>query len=187
MTRHYKTGILTSLILAAAWIACGAEAKSEPNKNKTEATTTATPYAAKKAFEKDVKAAVNGGKTTPKGWLDDFSLAKTLSQKYSRPVLVLFTEANTNAPAAKLWTEVLSKREFRNFASAKLVLLYIDNTPATLSAEQAAKNAAVVQELTPAGTAPSTILLSPAGKNIGTISGFQANYLDLVKGFVEKK
>ena len=187
MTRLCTTGILTSLILAIAVAAPGEEAPNPSNKNKTDATTTATPYTAKKNFDKEVKATTKGGATTPSGWLDDFSLAKDLAKKYSRTVLVLITESEANEASTKLWTEVLNKREFKKFAGTELVLLYVDNTKTKLSEAQATKNATVVKELAPASTAPSTILVSPDGKTIGSISGFQTNYTGLVKGFVEKK
>lgn len=125
------------------------------------------------------------GATTPRGWVDDLEYALKRAQFKKRPVLVLFTGSDWCRYCKMLDKEVFSRREFENFADDNLILVYIDfPSRKKLPAELQRKNRALQHAYGVRGY-PHTLLLNASGGVIGTISGYQEDYLRQVRRMVK--
>lgn len=65
----------------------------------------------------------------PGGWVADYEVATKLAAERQRLIFVLFTNSKTCAPCRILKENVLSKKEFLEYADKNLVLLQIDYAP----------------------------------------------------------
>lgn len=125
------------------------------------------------------------GATTPRGWVDDLEYALKRAQFKKRAVLVLFTGSDWCRYCKMLDKEVFSRREFENFADDNLILVYIDfPSRKKLPAELQRKNRALQHAYGVRGY-PHTLLLNASGGVIGTISGYQEDYLRQVRRIVK--
>lgn len=125
------------------------------------------------------------GATTPRGWVDDLEYALKRAQFKKRPVLVLFTGSDWCRYCKMLDKEVFSRREFENFADDNLILVYIDfPSRKKLPAELQRKNRTLQHTYGVRGY-PHTLLLNASGGVIGTISGYQEDYLRQVRRIVK--
>ena len=125
------------------------------------------------------------GSTTPEGWYDDFAAAQKEAVKTGRPMLVLLTGSDWCGFCVRLKKTVLDTDGFKQFAAEKLILVYLDfpSHRVKLPAELTKQNAAL-EERFRVGGYPTTVILSPDGKELGRIVGAARNYLERVKKLV---
>ncbi|MDD3696244.1 MAG: thioredoxin family protein [Lentisphaeria bacterium] len=118
------------------------------------------------------------GSTTPEGWYDDYDVAIKAAETQNRNVYALFTGSDWCGWCIKLKAEVLEKKEFKDYAKDKLILLYIDlPRKVQLSDEMQAKNRALLQKYGVSGF-PTTLLLDAKGKELQKINSFADNLYD---------
>lgn len=128
-------------------------------------------------------AAVGG--TTPKGWYDDFAEAQKESQKTGRPILALFTGSDWCPHCVKLRNKFLNTPEFKAFAKDKVILFFADFPGKTkLPDGLRIQNEKLAKQYGIRGF-PTTVIISPKGKEMGRIVGCADYYMDGVKGIVE--
>lgn len=111
--------------------------------------------------------------TTPSGWTDDFKAAVTQAQKENKKILINFTGSDWCGWCIKLWDEVFSKKEFKNYAKSNLVSVYVDSPRfATLSKKQQEDNS-FLQSMFPVRGFPTIVVLNP-DLSLKLITGYQA-------------
>ena len=108
-------------------------------------------------------------------WLTDLPKALALAKEEKKPVLIDFTGSDWCAQCIKLDQEVLSKKEFADYAKSKFVLVKLDHRIRTpqLPAEQKA-NAALREEYKIEGF-PTLVVLNSDGKELGREEGYSGN------------
>ena len=127
------------------------------------------------------------GATTPEGWFDDWNAASMEARRLNRPMLVLFTGSDWCYWCKVLHKEVLNAPAFRNFASQKLLLVYMDqpskvNLPPTLK-----RTRDQLALLLQAGDGvPYTVILSPDGRRWEEIGGYTENYLEIIREILRR-
>ncbi|MGH8100874.1 MAG: thioredoxin family protein [Chthoniobacterales bacterium] len=105
-------------------------------------------------------------------WLTDFKKAQEQAKTTNKPLLIEFTGSDWCPPCRMLQKEVLSTREFQEYASKNLVLLEIDFPRAKpQNAELAQQNQTLAQRFGIDGF-PSIILLNADGKKLGQLVGY---------------
>lgn len=125
------------------------------------------------------------GSTTPEGWTDDFAAARKESKKTGRPILLLLTGSDWCPYCVKLKQNALDKKDFKSFARKRLILVYVDfPRGAKLPDELRIRNRELAQKYGVRGF-PTTIILSPDGKELGRIGGYAPDYLKRVRKFVK--
>lgn len=124
----------------------------------------------------------------PKGWTDDYEAALKTAAKEGKHVYVLFTGSDWCHWCIKLHKEVLSKKEFQDFAKKHFVLVYCDfprkNGP---SGKQLEKQKQWNYQLKAGGGVPSAVIVDSNGKIAGKINGFAElkNYMKKLESFVK--
>jgi thioredoxin-related protein len=105
-------------------------------------------------------------------WGTDLAAAKAAAKKENKHVLLDFTGSDWCPPCKKLTAEVLTQKEFIDYATKHLVLVELDfpNKKAQ-SAELKAANAMLKDEFAIKGF-PTLILLSPDGKELWRKVGY---------------
>ena len=125
------------------------------------------------------------GSTTPQGWTDDFAAARKESQKSGRPILLLFTGSDWCPYCVKLKKNVLDTAAFRTFAKDGVVLFYADFPRGTKLPEKLkTQNAELAKKYGIRGL-PTTVIVSPKGKEMGRVEGCPPYYLDGVTTIVK--
>lgn len=131
--------------------------------------------------------ALFAGSTTPDGWYDDFKAAQKKAQELKRPILLLVTGSDWCPFCQKLKKEALDQADFKTYAKANLVLVYADKPRySELPKKLEKQNRDLTRKFGVRGY-PTTIILSPDGRELGRIGGFANAYLDRVKQVVNKK
>ena len=126
------------------------------------------------------------GPTTPEGWLDDSETAFETAKEKQLPVLLLLTGSDWCPYCVKLKRNALDKSEFKAFAKDNLILVYADFPDQTKLPEKlAAQNNELAKKFGVRGF-PTTIVLSPDGKELGRIVGYAPDYLEQVKALAAK-
>ena len=125
------------------------------------------------------------GSTTPDGWYDDFDTARKEAVKTGRPILLLLTGSDWCPYCVKLKKNALDKRDFKSFAGKRLVLVFADFPGRTklpdglrLQNEELSKKYGV-------RGFPTTIILSPDGKELGRIVGYAPDYLKRIRKLIK--
>ena len=126
------------------------------------------------------------GPTTPEGWLDDSKAAFETAEKKQLPVLLLLTGSDWCPYCVKLKKNALDKSEFKNFAKDNLILLYADFPDQTKLPEELSKQNNELAKKFGVRGFPTTIVLSPDGKEAGRIVGYASDYLEQVKALAAK-
>lgn len=106
------------------------------------------------------------------GWLTDLNAAKAAAKKENKLVLMDFTGSDWCPPCKRLTAEVLSQKEFLDYAHKHFVLMEVDkprNKPQT--PELKAANAKLSSEFSIKGV-PTLIVLTPDGKELGRKVGY---------------
>ena len=125
------------------------------------------------------------GSTTPQGWTDDFAAARKEAKKTDRPMLVLFTGSDWCPYCVKLKKNFLDTAEFRTFAKDGVVLFYADFPKGTKLPEKLnTQNAELAKKYGIRGL-PTTVIVSPNGKEMGRVEGCPSYYLDGVTTIVK--
>ena len=109
----------------------------------------------------------------PAGWLTDYDAALKKAKTENKCVYVLFTGSDWCGWCMKLRKDVLTKPEFRDFASKKLVMVYCDFPRKTkLSKEQLKKQRQLGSQLGAGRGVPSAVVVDGDGKVLGRIGGY---------------
>lgn len=124
------------------------------------------------------------GATTPDGWYDDFAAAQREAVRTNRPILLLLTGSDWCPHCVRLKQDVLNTHEFRRFARERLILVYADFPNETkLPHGLRQQNEGLARRFGVRGF-PTTIILSPHGRELGRIGGNAPGYLSRVMDFV---
>lgn len=112
-------------------------------------------------------------RSVPKGWIEDFALAKTLAKAGHKHILLAFSGSDWCGWCVKLGQDVYTQNEFIDKAKRKFVLVMIDNprnqdSLSTLAREQ---NRALTQQFAISGF-PSAVICDATGTEIGRIEGY---------------
>lgn len=125
------------------------------------------------------------GSTTPQGWYDDFAAAQDASAKTGRPILALFTGSDWCPYCVKLKKNFLDKPEFKDFAKGSVILFFADFPDrAKLPEALTAQNEKLAKKYGIRGF-PTTVIISPKGKEMGRVVGCPPHYLDGVTTIVK--
>lgn len=158
----------------------------DPAKEKPLLTVTELPAADK--LLADLKKAVPPS-TYDGAWLEDSEKATHLSAELKHPQMLLFTGSDWCSWCQKLDKEILSTKEFTNYAKAHVILFKADfpknrEVPAALKAA----NSTLAQKYGVRGF-PTLIILSPDGKQLGTLGYMEGGpepFLKELRKLVEK-
>jgi thioredoxin-related protein len=124
------------------------------------------------------------GSTTPDGWYDDFAAAQAESAKTGRPILALFTGSDWCPYCVKLKKKALDTAEFKDFAKDGVILFFADFPDGVkLPDGLRIQNEKLAKEYGIRGF-PTTVVISPKGKEMGRIVGCPEYYLRGVKTIV---
>lgn len=124
------------------------------------------------------------GVTTPDGWYDDFAAAQREAIRTNRPILLLLTGSDWCPHCVRLKRDVLNTHEFKRYAMARLILVYADfPNQARLPRGLRKQNDGLAKKFGVRGF-PTTIILSPHGRELGRIGGNAPGYLKRVMHFV---
>ena len=124
------------------------------------------------------------GSTTPEGWTNDFAAARKESEKTGRPILLLFTGSDWCPYCVKLKKNTLDKADFKKYAAEKLILVYIDfPSRVELPAALKKQNAELAKKYEADGF-PTTVILSPDGRDRGRLEGCLPDYFKGVQAIV---
>jgi thioredoxin-related protein len=105
-------------------------------------------------------------------WLTDFKKAQEQAKATNKFLLIEFTGSDWCPPCRMLQREVLSTREFQDYASKNLVLLEVDFPRAKQqTAELQQQNQTLAERFAIDGF-PSIILLNADGKKLGELAGY---------------
>ena len=118
--------------------------------------------------------AIQAGQAAGDHWLTDLTAAKSQAKKENKLVLIDFTGSDWCPPCKKLTADVLSKKEFLDFAAKHFVLVEIDsprNKPQ--SAELKATNEKLKSEFAIRGV-PTLIVVKPDGKEVWRKVGYSS-------------
>lgn len=132
------------------------------------------------------------GKTTPRGWYDNYEAARKKARELNRPILVLFTGSDWCGFCIKLRKNALDKGDFKSFAAKNLILVYADSPKKTpLPRELVTQNRMLRKKLAgSSGGVPCTVIITPDEEELGSIRGCPrdpADYLKRVREFVKAK
>ncbi len=134
----------------------------------------------------NLAAIPSSGSTTPKGWYDDYDTALKAAQTAQKKLFVLFTGSDWCGWCKKLKADVLDGKEFKDYASGKLILLYVDSpSPKVQMSEELRNSNRKLAEKFGARGFPTSVLLDAQGKEIGKIVGAPGDFLDRLKKAVE--
>ena len=124
------------------------------------------------------------GSTTPEGWTDDFAAAQKESEKTGRPILALFTGSDYCPYCVKLKKNFLDTPEFKEFAENNVILFYADFPGKTkLPDGLRVQNEKLAKQYGVRGF-PTTVIISPKGKEMGRLVGCADYYMNGVKTIV---
>lgn len=131
-------------------------------------------------FAQDEAAAVAAvtETTTPAGWLNDFGKAQELAKAQNKAIMLFFTGSDWCGWCVKMHKDVLDTPEFKAFADANLVLVYVDQPrKKVLPPYLVAANNQLTQKYKKGGGVPHTIFVDAAGEVIGTIPGYAKDFI----------
>jgi len=125
------------------------------------------------------------GSTTPQGWYDDFAAAQDASAKTGRPILALFTGSDWCPYCVKLKKNFLDKAAFKTFAAGNVVLFFADFPRRAKLPEKLKKQNSELAKKYGIEGFPTTVVISPKGKEMGRVVGCPKYYLDGVTTIVK--
>jgi thioredoxin-related protein len=124
-------------------------------------------------------------------WQTEFNTASALAEKENKPILIDFTGSSWCPPCKLMKKEVLSKKEFLDFASKNLILLEVDMLPTGEAAVPKLdnQNQYLARKFGIEGF-PTFVLINSKGKeiarNFGYIPGGPKAFIDWVEKSVKK-
>ena len=105
-------------------------------------------------------------------WLTDFKKAQEQAKSANKLLLIQFTGSDWCPPCRMLQKEVLSTREFQEYASKNFILLEVDFPRAKQqAAELAQQNQTLAQRFGIEGF-PTILVLNAEGKKLGEMVGY---------------
>ena len=124
-------------------------------------------------------------------WQTDFSTAKDLATKQSRPIILVFQGSDWCAPCIKLNREIWITETFKKYASQHYVMLQADfprKKINVLSESQTAKNAELAERYNKSGFFPFVVVLDSKGNVLGK-TGYKKttpeNYIKELNAFTK--
>lgn len=124
-------------------------------------------------------------------WQTDFSTAKDLATKQSRPIILVFQGSDWCAPCIKLNREIWITETFKKYASQHYVMLQADfprKKINMLSESQTAKNAELAERYNKSGFFPFVVVLDSKGNVLGK-TGYKKttpeNYIKELNAFTK--
>ena len=125
------------------------------------------------------------GITTPRGWFDNFEAARAEARRTHRPMLVLFTGSDWCPHCVRLRKHVLDTRGFGHYARERLIIVYLD-FPRNVKLQRGLRhqNEALAKHYGVRGF-PTTVILSPHGRELGRIVGAPRDYLEQVMHYAK--
>ncbi len=124
------------------------------------------------------------------GWLTDYKAAGDVASEGTKPILVYFAGTDWCGWCKKLEKEVLSKKEFKAYATKNLVRFLADFPAKTKqSKELKRQNSALAKKYKVQGF-PTLLLLDAKGKLLATTGyrpGGAKKYVEHLKGLVKKQ
>lgn len=101
------------------------------------------------------------------GWLTNFADAKKQAKEQNKRVFMLFTGSDW-CPYCKTWNkELFSQQEFKNYAKANLVLLYVDFPDKKPISKAQLRANEVLQDKYKIEGYPTAVILNADAKKIG--------------------
>jgi protein disulfide-isomerase len=125
-----------------------------------------------KSVDANAVSVIPSAAITPGAWTTDYAGALAYARQEGRQVFLLFTGSDWCSWCKRLDREVLSTREFIDYAKEKLVLVKLDFPRGfSLSAELQAQNEQLSQHYKVRGF-PTVVVLNKKGKRVGEL-GYQ--------------
>jgi thioredoxin-related protein len=122
-------------------------------------------------------------------WITDFETAKTIAEKDSKTIILVFQGSDWCAPCIKLDKEIWDTDEFKAYAKKHFVMLKADfpkRKKNALSEAQQAQNNKLAERYNTKGYFPYVVVLNPEGKILGS-TGYQKTspsaYIELLESF----
>jgi thioredoxin-related protein len=131
------------------------------------------------------------GSATCQFWHTDYKEAQGIAKTENKPILLVFQGSDWCAPCIKLDREVWSTEEFRQYASARWVMLKADfprRSRNVLAAEQAEANAALAERYNKNGIFPFVVVLDAEGQVLGETSYQKIGpegYIELLESYIQ--
>ena len=118
--------------------------------------------------------AVNMSKSVPKGWIEDFSVAREMAAKEGKNILLVFSGSDWCGWCVRMDREVYSDKKFMAKAKEDFILVMID-TPANksiLSKVAERQNPELLKKYGIRGF-PCSVVVTPDGSEVKRFSGYQ--------------
>lgn len=136
-------------------------------------------------------AAISAAAMAGEGWITSWAEAQKLAKKTGKPILMDFTGSDWCAPCKMLKRDVYDKPEFKKWAKANVVLLYLDfpqSKPLTPALQK--QNDTLAARFQIRGY-PTALFVSKDGKELGRLTGYggggHAKFIAAANGFLKKK
>lgn len=115
------------------------------------------------------------GQENKLNWLTDFEVAKQVSKKQCKPILMYFTGSDWCAPCKMLKADFFNSEKF-SIKSQEFVLLMVDlpRRNDLITPEQKRMNMLLMQDYNRRGSFPTLIGLDATGKVLGDINGYSS-------------
>ncbi|MDX2226005.1 MAG: thioredoxin family protein [Verrucomicrobiae bacterium] len=124
------------------------------------------------------------------GWLTSYAKAQEEAKVQKKPLLILFTGSDWCPPCMFIEKNVLSKKEFMDFAKKDLVLFVADSPNKTQMPEDYAAQVEALSGQFQVEGVPTFILLSPEGrelsKKVGAFAQKPDEFIAWVKSSTKK-
>lgn len=122
-------------------------------------------------------------------WTEDYAEAQKEAKTHDLPMLLLFTGSDWCSYCIQLEEGVFSKRDFKKFADKNIVLMKADFPRSNQKAAIKKQNAKLKKEFKVSGY-PSVFILSPSGKRLGRIHGYdrwsEDEYIQKIEKLIKK-
>lgn len=132
--------------------------------------------------------ATTGLMAVDKSWYTDYNAAQKVATEKNLPMYLLFTGSDWCPWCVKLHNEVLEKKEFKDFAKDKVVLVFLDfPSKKKLPAKETKQNKDLAQKYGVTGY-PTVIMTDAKGEKLGKY-GYSSlkDHLDWMKQYTDKQ
>jgi protein disulfide-isomerase len=132
----------------------------------------------------------SGSALAAAGWSEDYAKAMEKAKAENKHVLLNFTGSDWCGWCIKLDKEVFSKKEFKDYAKEKLVLVDVDFPQGKRQTKKVKEQNEKLQTEHGVEGFPTLLILDPEGKKVGEmgyVEGGPTAFLPKLQAFVEKK